>query len=82
MGTNNPRYGKKHSEESKRKMSEHSKGIKSWRRNTTSVLCIETNTVYDDATCAGTSLNIDSSGILKVCQGKRKTCGGFHWRFC
>ena len=26
------------------------------------------------------SLNLDSGGIVKVCQGKRKTCGGFIWR--
>ena len=34
MGSNNGMYGKHHSEESKRKMSENKKGIPSWRRNT------------------------------------------------
>lgn len=29
---------------------------------------------------AAKSLNLDSGSIAKVCQGKRKTCGGFIWR--
>ena len=29
---------------------------------------------------AAKSLNLDSGSITKVCQGKRKTCGGFIWR--
>ena len=29
---------------------------------------------------AAKSLNLDSGSIAKVCQGKRKTCGGFIWK--
>ena len=82
IGQNNVMYGIHHTDESKRKMSEHKKGIRSWRRNVTPVLCIESNQIYNDATDAGKILNLDSSTILKVCQGKRKTCGGYHWEFC
>ena len=78
---NNGMYGKKHSEESKKRMSEHSKGRKSPTRNTTPVFCVETKTAYEDATDAHNKLGYDSSAILKVCQGKRKTCGGYHWAF-
>ena len=81
IGENNGMYGKHHSEESRRKISEHIKGRKSYRRNTTPVLCIETNKIYEDATEAGKQLNIDSSGILKVCKGVRKTANGYHWKF-
>lgn len=81
IGKNNGMYGKHHSEESKRKMSEHKKGSISWRRNTTPVICIETNIKYNDATDAGQKLKLDSSAILKVCRNERKTCGGYHWKF-
>ena len=30
---------------------------------------------------AATVLNIDNSGISKVCKGKAKTCGGFIWKY-
>lgn len=81
IGSNNGMYGKHHTEETKRKISENRSGIKSYRRNTTSVFCIELNQKFEDATEAGKELSLDGSGILKVCQGKRKTCGGYHWKF-
>lgn len=81
MGENNGMYGKHHTEESRRKMSESRKGIPSPRRNTTPVYCVELDTLFKDATDAGKKLDIDGSAILKVCQEKRKTCGGYHWNF-
>lgn len=80
-GENNPMYGKHHSEEAKKKMSENRKGIPSATRNRTNVFCIELNKIFDDATTAAKELSIDSSGILKVCRKERKTCGGYHWEF-
>lgn len=62
-------------------MSEHSKGRKSWRRNTTPILCVETNIKYDDATDVKNKLRYDSSGILKACRGEFKTSYGYHWKF-
>ena len=81
MGSNNGMYGKCHTEESKQKMRDKKVGKRSFRRNTTPVLCIELNKEFDDATEAGKELSLDGSAILKVCQGKRKTCGGYHWKF-
>lgn len=81
IGLNNGMYGRHHTEESKRKMSEHSKGKPSFRRNTTPVFCLELNKEFKDATEASKELSIDSSGILKVCRKERKTCGGYHWEF-
>lgn len=81
LGDNNGMYGMHHTDETKRKMSLNRSGIPSWRRNTTPVLCVELNKAFIDATDAGKQLNLDSGGILKVCQGKRKTCGGYHWSF-
>ena len=36
---------------------------------------------FDSATDAGKKLNLDSSSIIKVCKNKRKTAGGFKWRY-
>lgn len=80
-GSNNGMYGRHHTDETKQKISECNKGKLSWRRNTTPVFCDELNKEFKDATEAGKELSIDSSAILKVCQGKRKTCGGYHWKF-
>ena len=80
-GENNGMYGKSHTDEAKRKVSEANKGRISARRNRNLVLCIELNKIFDDATSAGSILGIDGSAILKCCRGERKTCGGYHWKF-
>lgn len=80
-GNNNGMYGKKHTDEAKRKISEANKGRISFRRNRTNVYCIELGKVFNDSTEAGKELNIDSSAVLKCCRGERKTCGGYHWEF-
>jgi len=30
---------------------------------------------------ASRTLSLHSSNIFKVCNGERKTCGGFHWKY-
>lgn len=80
-GANNGMFGKHHSEEAKQKISEARKGASSSRRNTTPVFCVELGRTFKDATIAHQELSLDSGGILKVCRGERKTCGGYHWKF-
>lgn len=36
---------------------------------------------YESAAEASRKNNCDQSGILKVCRGQRKSCGGFIWRY-
>lgn len=43
------------------------------------VICVETSVIYNSIKEAGILNNLDPSSISKVCLGKRKTCGGFHW---
>lgn len=81
MGKNNGMYGRHHTAESIKKMSEKKKGKKSPKRNLTPVLCIELNKIYDCAAEASHELNISGSSILQVCYGNRKTCGGYQWKF-
>ena len=80
-GKNNVMYGRHHTDDAKRKVSEANKGRISVRRNKNAVYCIELKTTFEDATEAGKELSLDSSGILKCCNGTRKTCGGLHWEF-
>lgn len=53
-----------------------------FRSSDKKVICVETNIVYDSITKASNDTNIDKSSIGRVCNGVRKTAGGFHWRFC
>lgn len=78
MGENNGMYGKRHTEESRRKMSENRKGKPSHR---TPVLCVELNLKFNSMVQAGNEIGCSPSGISNVCHGKQKTCGGYHWKF-
>jgi group I intron endonuclease len=80
-GVNHPMFGRKHSDEAIEKMRQAGIGRPSSRKNLTPVLCIELNTVFENATDAGKRLNLDSGAILKCCRGERKTCGGYRWNF-
>ena len=80
-GEKHPMYGRKHSEEAKEKMRQAGLGRPSSRKNLTPVLCIELNTIFENATEASKKLNLDSGAILKCCRRERKTCGGYGWDF-
>lgn len=83
LGENNVMYGKHHTDETKKKISETKKSrhYESYNKNHTKVFCEELNKEYIDATTASKELHLDSSGILKTCRGERHTCGGYHWHF-
>ena len=84
VGENNGMYGKTHTLEARQKISDKAKGKISWRRTTIPVLCVELNRVYPcgvDA-CIGVGINkCLASNIYDVCKGKRKTCGGYTWKY-
>lgn len=81
MGKNNGMYGKHHTEEARKKMSEKKKGKPSPKRNMTPVFCIELNKAFKCAVDAAKELSMQTGGILQVCRGERKTAGGYHWKF-
>lgn len=49
--------------------------------NQTPVICIETGERFVSATEAGRAYNIERRNITSVCQHKRHTAGGYHWRY-
>lgn len=47
----------------------------------TAVKNIDTGKVFSSIAEAGREMGIDASGISKVCKGKRKTAGGYRWKY-
>lgn len=89
-GEKNSMFGKKHSEESKQKMSEAQKGDKhhmygkpSHRRkpvlqySKNGDFIKEWTSIYD----AAQELNLHQTNICYACNGKRKSSGGFIWKY-
>lgn len=69
------------SEETRRKMSESHMG-KSGEQHPRSrkVVCLETGVVYSNAREAARNTKAHPSAIYSVCDGKRMTAGGLHWK--
>lgn len=65
-------FGKKLSAEHKEKLS------KSRQKK---VYCLELDKVFDGVRIAARELSIHATHITLCCQGKRKTCGGFHFEY-
>ena len=92
-GEKNHNYGKAMSEEQKQKISKSKKGQKlsNETRNKMSesksitVIQYDINNniikIWKNAKEASIKLNLDDSSIRKCCNGKRKTCGGFIWKY-
>lgn len=45
------------------------------------IRCVETQIVYEGVFAAHKNTNINMSNISSVCNGKRKTAGGYHWEY-
>ena len=81
--------GKKHSEETKRKMSESKANhkvsdetrMKIGESNSKKVRCIETGLVYSGLPEASRDTGCPKSGISMCCNGKQKSSKGYHWEY-
>ena len=67
------RKGRTLSENTKKKLKETAQKYK--------IICIETNYCYESIKECAKKTNIDAGHIGQVCRGKRKTAGGFHWKY-
>lgn len=91
VGTGNPFYGKQHSKESRRKMSESRKGriiTPEWRKHISEsskskvrVQNVETGEIFESVRQAANKYGIIETHISRVCRGKRKKTGGYHWKY-
>lgn len=72
--------GKKHTEETKRKISEGQKGIKNPNYKGP-VVCIETSVIYESASYAADINGIARTNLGAVLNGRKKTAGGYHWKY-
>ena len=55
--------------------------LKKQKRKKTAVLCIQTGNIYSSAMEAERITNIDSTSIGRCCNGKRKSAGGYTWKW-
>jgi group I intron endonuclease len=77
-------YGKKHSEKTRAKMSEHAK-----QRNLTygrnprarKVQCINTGEVFNSVKEAAEKYGLSRTGVNNCCIGYRNSCHGYRWRY-
>ena len=78
----NPFAGKKHSDDTRKRLSEITKANPPSARKVNQ-LTIDGDLVatYDRISDAATACGIDASSISKVCRGKKKTSGGFRWEY-
>ena len=88
-GSENPNYGKHHTEEARRKISEARKGKKiseeARKKKSKPIIQLTLDNKFikewDSITEAAHSVGCDKSLIMRVCQGKKKTAKGFHWKY-
>lgn len=76
--------GKKHSEETKRKMSMSKKGKNDNKSHFKTVIAIKNNdavAIFFSVRFAGEYLNIHPSSITKVLKGERKTASNYNWKY-
>lgn len=87
----NPFYGKTHSDEVKERMSEQRKGMAHLTEeqvlklrashHTVQVRNVETGEGFDTVKSAAEHYGLKDTHITRVCKGKRKRTGGFHWEY-
>lgn len=74
--------GKKRDNQFKIKMSKSRKKMTGEKNpKSKKVLCIELNEIFNGTREAARILNICSSSISNCCNGKRKTAGGYQWKY-
>lgn len=84
LKNNKYHLNQKHTEETKRKISELHKG-KHHSRETEfparRVICIQTGEIFESLNMAERATGVNHSKISMVCQGKRKSANGFTWKY-
>lgn len=85
-------YKKKHSEETRKKMraawtEERKRHLaemsreRNMRNQAVKVRNVETGEIFDSIKAAAKRYELKPTHITRVCRGRRKTTGGFHWEY-
>ena len=72
QGEKNPFYAKKHTEETKKKISD---------KNSIAIICIETQIIYKNSVEARKDIGVRNTALNNCLKGRSKTCGGYHWEY-
>lgn len=86
-GENNPNYGKPMPKEQKRKISIARKGKYAKGNHPRAMIVVQCNkdlepiAIYSCSMSVSEKLHIDNSEIGKVCKGRKKTAGGYQWKY-
>lgn len=72
-GKPSPMKGKHFSEQARQNIKDAHQGKK--------ILCVETNVIYSSFLEASKQTGISNANICQCCKGKRKTAGGYVWRY-
>lgn len=84
LKNNKYHLNQKHTEETKRKISELHKGKHHSRKTefpARRVICIQTGEIFESLNMAERATGVNHSKISMVCQGKRKSANGFTWKY-
>ena len=50
-------------------------------RSSVPVICVETGTIFNSIRDACRAYNLSPPNVCNCCKGKKKTAGGFHWKY-
>lgn len=87
QGENHPMYGKHHTEETKQKMSETKKGKFGSEHNRSKKVAqydkqtLKLIKIWDSMHNVERELGINNGNISACCKGKRKSAGGYVWKY-
>ena len=82
-GEKNPFYGKHHTEETRKKISEACKGKNKGGKNGMSkkVINLDTKEVFNSVAEASESVGVCPGSITNCLTGRSKTCKGYYWKY-